>query len=218
MHIGFSIKPSRSGTRSPSVISEEQTLAARPQTSSCEVTTRLSEPQEETCAGEFTFERVSCLSFKRSSAMTIEVKVAEVSDSMVLNACDYLHGTPTPNRYTTPIPGSTIASVSLIIVNFSVSSTSSSSMPVIRPQPSTATLYHSLGFVSLPVFHPPEDIAPVLQTISYFDLLTCSTVASTAGLYIFKDSILALSHQPNYLMHAMLGMAAVHLSEADAIA
>jgi len=54
--------------------------------------------------------------------------------------------------------------------------------------------------------------------MSYFELFTCSTVTSTAGLDIFKDSILALSHQRNYLMHAMLGMAAAHLLEVDVIA
>lgn len=73
-------------------------------------------------------------------------------------------------------------------------------------------------YVSPFIFQAPDDVVPVLQTMSYFELFTCSTVTSTAGLDIFKDSLLALSHHRDYLMHAMLGMAAAHLSEVDAIA
>lgn len=57
----------------------------------------------------------------------------------------------------------------------------------------------------------PDDIAPVLQTLSFFDTFTCSTVTTIDGLSVFRDSILALSHQHDYLLHAILGMSAAHL-------
>lgn len=92
------------------------------------------------------------------------------------------------------------------------------SQALIRASAPDAKLYPSIGFVSPFVYQPPEDIIPVLQTMSFFELFTCSTVTSTTGLVVFQRSILALSHQRNYLMHSMLGMAAAHLADMPAMA
>lgn len=77
----------------------------------------------------------------------------------------------------------------------------------------TAQLCRSPNFASPLGFelHQPNDIAPVLQTLSFFDAFTCSTVTTTDGLGVFRESILALSHQHDYLLHAILGMSAAHL-------
>lgn len=57
----------------------------------------------------------------------------------------------------------------------------------------------------------PNDVAPILQTLAFFEAFTCSTVTTTDGLNVFRDSILALSHHHDYLLHAILGMSAAHL-------
>lgn len=83
---------------------------------------------------------------------------------------------------------------------------------------STVTpLYASPGPVSPLGDQQPADLAPALQMLSFFETFTCSTVTTIDGLSIFKDSILALSHQRDYLMHAILGMAAAHLRAIDGI-
>lgn len=75
-----------------------------------------------------------------------------------------------------------------------------------------------LRLISLSVLHLPEEIASILLVIEHFDLLTCSSIASVTRPYVLKHSILALLPQSSYLMHALLGTAALHLSDSDAIA
>lgn len=60
-------------------------------------------------------------------------------------------------------------------------------------------------------------MAPVLQTLSFFNTFTCSTVTSYDGITVFRDSILALAHHRDYLLHAILGMAAAHLRVMNSV-
>lgn len=89
----------------------------------------------------------------------------------------------------------------------------SSSSSLTRQHSPNAQLCRSPEFVSPFDFEVqlPGDIAPVLQTLSFFDTFTCSTVTTTDGLGVFRDSIMALSYQHEYLLHAILGMSAAHL-------
>lgn len=92
---------------------------------------------------------------------------------------------------------------------------SSESMPsqLVRQHNSSAQLCRSPSFISPLDFELQhlDDMAPVLETLSFFDAFTCSTVTTIDGLSVFRDSILALSQQHNYLLNAILGMSAAHL-------
>lgn len=136
--------------------------------------------------------------------------------------CDYLSSnqlilsskssstTQTPSSALTPVSARTPTSLQIDEYNYDA-------LPTRQSSP-CAKLYPSLRFMSSLVYETPEDIAPVLQVMSYFELVTCSTVTSTSGLAVFKDALLALSHHCDYLMHAMLGISAAHLCELDSIA
>lgn len=84
---------------------------------------------------------------------------------------------------------------------------------------STVQLCRAPSFVS-PMdlqFQQPDDIAPVLQTLSFFETFTCSTVSTIDGMSVFRDSILALSHHCDYLLHAILGISAAHLRSMNGV-
>lgn len=98
------------------------------------------------------------------------------------------------------------------------SGTSTQSAVARRHSPTTP-LCRTPGFVN-PLdyrFQQPDDIAPILQTLSFFETFTCSTVTTIEGLSVFRDSILALSHHREYLLHAILGMSAAHLRATNGI-
>lgn len=129
--------------------------------------------------------------------------------SIVLSSTDGSTGRTTSSAQT-PVSAKTPESLFVVEGNDNNAITRQNSPP--------AKLYPSLRFMSSLVYQSPEDLAPVLQVMSYFELVTCSTVTSTSGVVVFKDALLALSHHCDYLMHAMLGISAAHLCELDSIA
>lgn len=93
------------------------------------------------------------------------------------------------------------------------------SLTMVRQHDNIAQLCRSPGFSSSLSYElqQPDDIAPVLQTLSFFDVFTCSTVTTIDGLSVFRNTILALSHHHDYLLHAILGMSAAHLRAVNGI-
>ena len=55
-------------------------------------------------------------------------------------------------------------------------------------------------------------MTPFLQTLRHFELFTYATLGSPVLQEIMESSILAMALQKPYLMHAILGVAACHLS------
>ena len=77
-------------------------------------------------------------------------------------------------------------------------------------------LHHSIDLTS-PLEGLPPDVAPVRQTLSFFELFTCPTITPPEGIDIFHGSLLAMCHQRDYFMHAVVGTAAAHLCTVDSI-
>lgn len=115
---------------------------------------------------------------------------------------------------------SMVSSTMSMTPTLSLESAKSTPSAIVRQYSPMKQICRSPSFVSPLEYRlqqQPDDIAPVLQTLSFFETFTCSTVTTTEGLNVFRDSILALSHHRDYLLHAILGMSAAHLRAMSSV-